>query len=376
MMKKGISAFLISLLVLVLLPAPARAANVNNQDELLEALKNENDLVITIQDEFTITEDIKIRKHGITIMHGAKITIASGVIVTIVDDGNSFLVVIGELINNGTIINNRDLNVKNEAPLKYGELINNGFIQNNSGMSVFHGTSLNNNGLIENNSVIDNKGTLNNTGTLNNAGTITNEFGTINNLPGGRFTGNAPTGNPIVQHYNYSTLADPVTVTATHTLTDPTGVTVTGKMTASSRLIVRERVLHAEGACPACDEIRARMAAGELIVLYDISISGWYTGELEVSIPVGEQYNGQTVTILHCKNDVTESVTCVVQNGVAKGTFKKLSPFAVVRGAGVGVPEHVVVNPPKTGGRPIAPFGALLMACAVGMGVLVRKRRN
>ncbi|MDL2218166.1 hypothetical protein LJC27_05855 [Christensenellaceae bacterium OttesenSCG-928-M15] len=165
---------------------------------------------------------------------------------------------------------------------------------------------------------------------------------------------------------------------AYRTITDAaTGVTVSGQMANYARLAVRERVLHAEGHCPACDEIRARMAAGELIVLYDISVSGGYTGELEVSIPVGEQFSGQTVTILHCVNGKLESVVCIVNNGVSKGAFKKLSPFAVVRGINVSVPENTVVDPPKTGdahGYRLA--GVALVLCALGLAGIVRKKHS
>jgi len=127
------------------------------------------------------------------------------------------------------------------------------------------------------------------------------------------------------------------------TLTDlPTGVTVSGQMTSSAALTVQSQGLHAQGTCSACDEIRERQAAGELIILYDISVSGGYSGSLEVSIPVDAKDNGQTVTILHCRNGVLESINVTVSNGMAKGTFTSLSPFAVVQargGAISGLPD-------------------------------------
>ena len=127
------------------------------------------------------------------------------------------------------------------------------------------------------------------------------------------------------------------------TLMDPpTGVAVSGQMTGSATLTVRNQGLHAAGTCAACDEIRARQAAGELIILYDISVNGDYTGSLEVSIPVDAKYNGQTVTILHCRNGVLESINVTVANGMAKGMFTSLSPFAVVQargGAISGLPD-------------------------------------
>ena len=79
-----------------------------------------------------------------------------------------------------------------------------------------------------------------------------------------------------------------------------------------------------------CDDIRARQDKGELIVLYDIGLSsGSYTGDLDVEIPVEDKYNGQTVFLIHCKEKVQENRTIKVENGMAKGTFSSLSPFAV-----------------------------------------------
>ena len=117
-----------------------------------------------------------------------------------------------------------------------------------------------------------------------------------------------------------------------HTLEDPdTGVKVSGYFTNDAVLVVKDRLLHAKNTCDVCDDIRARQDKGELIVLYDISLSsGSYAGDLDVQIPVDAKYNGQTVLLLHCKDKVLESRTVTVENGVAKGTFSSLSPFAAL----------------------------------------------
>lgn len=119
------------------------------------------------------------------------------------------------------------------------------------------------------------------------------------------------------------------------TLTDPdTGVSVSGYFTANAALRVRGDGLHPEDECEACDGIRARQAAGELLVLHNIGLSaGRYTGMLEVAIPVGEAYEGQTVLVLHCKNEVLESRSLVVQDGVVKDRFNRLSFFGVAAGS-------------------------------------------
>lgn len=119
--------------------------------------------------------------------------------------------------------------------------------------------------------------------------------------------------------YSYRTLMDP-----------DTGVKVSGSFTDDAVLAVKKNSLHEKGSCKVCDDIRARQDKGELIVLYDIGLSsGSYTGDLDVEIPVEDKYNGQTVFLIHCKEKVQENRTIKVENGMAKGTFSSLSPFAV-----------------------------------------------
>ena len=116
------------------------------------------------------------------------------------------------------------------------------------------------------------------------------------------------------------------------TLTDPSGVRVSGLFTDGAVLEVKDKLPHLEGDCDVCDGIRERQKNGELIILFDLSLkSGKYTGDLQVEIPVGETYNGQTVEILHCHEKVLESRAVTVQNGMAAGTFSSLSPYAVFR---------------------------------------------
>ena len=126
---------------------------------------------------------------------------------------------------------------------------------------------------------------------------------------------------------------DPTGVKYTQrTLTDPdTGIQVSGLFSSDAALAVRKKdVLHEKETCPACDDIRERQEKGELIALYDISLSaGSYQGDLQVCIPVGETFNGQTVYLLHCNNKVLESRTLTVENGAITDTFSSLSPYAV-----------------------------------------------
>ena len=127
-------------------------------------------------------------------------------------------------------------------------------------------------------------------------------------------------------------------------LTDPSGVRVSGLFTSDAALEVKEMLLHLQDDCDVCDNIRQRQKNGELIVLFDIALkSGKYKGDLDVEIPVGGQYNGQSIVIIHCKDKVMDSRTVTVENGMAKGTFSKLSPYAAAKVPGktviTGLPE-------------------------------------
>ena len=166
-------------------------------------------------------------------------------------------------------------------------------------------------------------------------------------------------------------------MTSVRTLSDATtGVTVKGRMSAGAKLTVKDQILHAAG-CDACDEIRSRQAQGQIVFCADISLSGSYTGELEVSFPVGDQYNGKTVTILHCNNGEMEYVVCTVRDGIATGKFKKLSPYAVMIGERVGVPDQILVTPPKTGdAQDNVAFVLVAAMVVIAIGVTVKRRRS
>jgi LPXTG-motif cell wall-anchored protein len=130
------------------------------------------------------------------------------------------------------------------------------------------------------------------------------------------------------------------------TLTDSaTGIIVSGYIHRDAALTVKNTVLHAAGTCAACDAIRARMTDSDFITLADkdISLSLGFTGSLTVTIPVGAQYNGETVTILHCANGTLKTYTATVQDGKATFTVTSLSPFAVFADA------DELDNIPKTG---------------------------
>lgn len=128
------------------------------------------------------------------------------------------------------------------------------------------------------------------------------------------------------------------------TLTDPdTGITVSGYFTSDAVLSVKEAVLHEAGACPACDKIRAGQDEGNLLLLYDVSLSsGIHDGKVEVSIPVDKKYNGKPLILLHCMDKAEETLETEVEDGFVDGTFTSLSPFAVLDTKKV---ESILLNP-------------------------------
>ena len=120
-----------------------------------------------------------------------------------------------------------------------------------------------------------------------------------------------------------------------------TGVTLSGYFRPNATLTVTQNALHSEGACAACDEIRAQRSADNVLALYDVSVSGDHQGDVTVAIPVGTEYNGQSLAVLHCKNHVPEQKILTAQNGLVTGTWSSLSPFAVLKPAQVTpAPDH------------------------------------
>ena len=175
--------------------------------------------------------------------------------------------------------------------------------------------------------------------------------------------------------------ADPVTVQKTvtvkadgRTLTDSsTGIRVSGDISEGAALAVEELTL---GDSPADAAIRARMKDGGYVFIWggNISLTGSFTGTLTLSLPVGEQYNGQTVVVMHAKQDGTlETYSAVVQDGYAMFEVTSLSPFAVFQQS---MPDDI----PKTGDGSvpwvwwllagISAAGIILLSCRKTKGII------
>ena len=110
---------------------------------------------------------------------------------------------------------------------------------------------------------------------------------------------------------------------------DSSGISVSGdNIREDAVLTVTELNL---GDSEACDAIRQRMDDGDYVFLLgkNISLSGGFTGMISISLPVGTQYDGKTVTVLHCNNGELENYTVIVKDRMATIQVSGLSPFAV-----------------------------------------------
>ncbi len=161
------------------------------------------------------------------------------------------------------------------------------------------------------------------------------------------------------------------------TLTDvPTGLKVSGNdISASAKLVVSPLDLNTTGSDAVSARIREAIEKGQLITGYDIRLVGGFHGKITVSFPVGAEYNGRTVTILHFINGRMETYTAVVENGVASIRVSSLSPFVVLN-TGVTVPAYEVTDPPKTGDASVQIGFAMLGMAAACMGVLIHTTKK
>jgi|GEM_PF-6477384 len=135
-----------------------------------------------------------------------------------------------------------------------------------------------------------------------------------------------PPANPPAQNHGNGSQSQGLTESTT-------GVTVSGPgIRGGTKLILQPLSLDEPGQCAACDAIRQYMADNHFTVLFDadLSLSRSYSGGLTLTIPVGAQYNGQTLTLLHCHDGSLETLTATVVDGQAVFTVGGLSPVALV----------------------------------------------
>lgn len=123
----------------------------------------------------------------------------------------------------------------------------------------------------------------------------------------------------LVASYSQQTITDPVS-----------GIQVNGDFSEDAilEIVTGEAVLHANGTCSVCEELRKQQE--HFLSLYDIHLkAGSYQGEVEVNIHVGEAYNGKSMVLLRCDGQTLERQELIVENGIIKGRFSSLSPYAV-----------------------------------------------
>ncbi len=164
----------------------------------------------------------------------------------------------------------------------------------------------------------------------------------------------------------------------TRTLTDtPTGLAVSGALSKGATLRVNSFTPARDTTDPALAAMSARMDSltDTLLFCADITVSGSYSGPLTLSFEVGEQYNGQTVTLLHAKNGKLTTYTTVVKNGIATFTVTSLSPFALF----APVTAIDAIGIPKTGDGGMR-YEAIAVLCmgmvALVVGTVVRTWRQ
>lgn len=68
----------------------------------------------------------------------------------------------------------------------------------------------------------------------------------------------------------------------------------------------------------------------EIIKSYDVKLIGDYQGKLQVSLAVGDEYNGKNALIKHLSKDGLKSYTDVVKEGKVEVEVDGLSPFVVI----------------------------------------------
>lgn len=113
-------------------------------------------------------------------------------------------------------------------------------------------------------------------------------------------------------------------------LTD-SGLILSGeRIHQSARLSVTMDLLHRSGNCAHCDQIRQWQRQGRVIAVYDVALSRVFRGTVTLTFPIPSQYNGKTLTVVHCLGDKMDSFDVTVSKGTITVTVDSLSPFAIL----------------------------------------------
>lgn len=109
------------------------------------------------------------------------------------------------------------------------------------------------------------------------------------------------------------------------------GVTLSGSgIHRNAHLTATTGGLHEAGTCKSCDQIRAWQDAGRVLSICDVSLSQGFRGTVTITFPVSSDYNGKTLTVVHCLKNELETYQATVTNGTIRVTVDSLSPFAIL----------------------------------------------
>ncbi len=189
-----------------------------------------------------------------------------------------------------------------------------------------------------------------------------------------RYTGKGHGGSD-TNLYFYLPEAIAVGAPCAETLKDSeTGIEVTGNLSEGAVLSINEFTLNQSSPLTSFKQWLNDEDYVPLLGV-NISLSGSFTGALTIAIPVGTQYNGKTITIVHLRNDAkVETFTPTVADGKATFTVTSLSPFAVFAEVSYNLDDI-----PKVGDNSTAWIWRLLCGVsalsAVTLTVLGKKRK-
>ncbi len=111
------------------------------------------------------------------------------------------------------------------------------------------------------------------------------------------------------------------------TLTDKAiGVTVKGERIANNAVLTVEKDKLHDSGDHGCDLLRNARETRHVLSVYDVSLSGQYSGSLTVTLPV-EGKNGQTITVAHCIGGVLQLSDVNAIKGTVSNTYGQ--PFSL-----------------------------------------------
>ena len=156
----------------------------------------------------------------------------------------------------------------------------------------------------------------------------------------------------------------------TKLIDNPTNTTLIGKFNYNAILTVTKM----EDDDTKCNDIKLKLdeASREAIASYEVTITGTYTGDIEIVFYVDEKYNGKEITIYHQKADNTiEILKATASEGKVKITVSELSPFVLA----VDKTDTISTNP-QTGDNILILIGVLTIATIGFVSTLVIKKKN